>query len=109
MVLDSVTQDTATTPTTFLISPDRDSATDTSVKKRRSGSSRINWPTVIDGVEIGKMLPPHALTAQARILEKLKLSKLLPHHLTFCGEVAAELFEEDVDGNGYSDEAGKYI
>ena len=98
VVLDSVTQDTATTPTTVLISPDRDSATDTSVKKRRSGSSRINWPTVIDGVEIGKMLPP------GKNIRKADAEQTSPHHVIFC-----ELFEEDGDGNGYSDEAGKYI
>jgi hypothetical protein len=32
-----------------------------------------------------------------------------PHHVIGGGEVAAELFEEDGDGNGYSGEEGKYI
>ena len=30
-----------------------------------------------------------------------------PYHMTVGSEVAAELFEEDGDGNGYSDESGK--
>jgi hypothetical protein len=32
-----------------------------------------------------------------------------PHPVTGGGEVAAELSEEDCDGNGYSNEEGKYI
>jgi hypothetical protein len=39
--------------------------------------------------------------------QRMMKSPPSPHHVTVGGEVAAELFEEDGDGNGYSDESGK--
>ena len=50
--------------------------------------------------------PPHSPGKNIRKAEAMQTS---PHHVTGGGEVAAEQFKEDGDGNSYSDEEGKYI
>jgi hypothetical protein len=66
----------------------------------------MKTPPVCIKILLPPTRPPHS---PGKNIRKAEAEQTSPHHVTFGGEVAAELFEEDGDGNGYSDEAGKYI
>ena len=66
----------------------------------------MKTPPVCIQILLPPTRPPHS---PGKNIRKAEAEQTSPHHVTFGGEVAAELFEEDGDGNGYSDEAGKYI